>query len=635
MNLATVFVISEQTVLMKEKNAAGITGKLLDSRGSVAILLANFNVTGQNLRRKGFQSCLAKYYPEIKIVEIMEHHESIEECCRNVKTLINKRHDLNGIYLSEGTTPSGAAAMALLELKKEGKIKLVVHDLADEIMDYLSRGVINSTLSQNPFAQGHDPVIHLYNYLVTREKPVITRLLTFIEEVTQENYQEHWNKKEGSKLTEAAKMSLIMPKNNPDLKPFKTAVILPDDTIFWKPVAEGIKEAAKVLKIYNTEVKCIIPDIIRKGNWSSEAFISVIEPLLNEKPDVLALPVFDQKLISYLNKIIAGGLAVATYNSEPISIRGLVKSVAISSVQLFNVSDVIATSVTESSSGTSVISDTMKLILASTMKQLEDLTETEKIIRKLLEKIDHIVTESNESAESAKKNASMAQNGYDAVKKTHEALLILQKFSENTTDSIAALNSEVLEIKDVILIINNIARQTNFLAMNASIEAAHAGEDGKGFSIVAEEIKTLASQTSGATANITKIINSILNSVKNATGSVIDSMKEINNCAEMSEKAEASLNNIKNSSVESENKIHYIADTTNEMETLSKNVQESIKVLNEINHNNARGIEEITDSVSQMNEQVGELIKMATLLSDLAHSQENLITQFILEKTSS
>ncbi len=615
------------------KKCGGLMGKILGGRGSVAILLANLNVTGQNLRRKGFQSCLAQYYPEIKIVDIIEHHESIEVCCQKVKTLIHKNPDLKGIYLCEGTTPSGAAK-ALIESDKAGKIKLVVHDLAYETMNYLSRGVINATLSQNPFAQGYDPVIHLYNFLVTKQKPIITRLLTLIEEVTRENYQEHWNKNDGSIITETAKKSLAVPKENSGLKHFKIAVILPDDTIFWKPVSEGIKEAAKILKEFNVEVKCVIPEIILKGDWSSDAFISVIESLLMEKPDALSLPVFDQKLIAYINKIIENGLAVATYNSEPISFRGLVESVAVSAVHLFNVSDVIATSVTETSHGTSLISDTMKLIFSSTVKQLESLKATEAVIKSLLEKIDHVVTESVASAESAKKNASVAQIGYDNVKKTHDALQVLQKFSENTTDTIAELNSEVLRIKEVLSIINNIAGQTNLLAMNASIEAAHAGERGKGFSIVADEIRTLSTKTSTATSDITGIINTILKSVKKTTDSVIESMKEINNCAGMSENAESTLNDIIEASKESENKIYSISDTAKDMENLSKNVQESIKILDEMNHTNNRGIEEITDSVSQMNEQVGELIKMATLLSDLAHSQENLISQFILEKTS-
>ena len=410
------------------EKCGSLMAKQIDGKGTVAILLASFNVTGQNLRRKGFQSYLFKHHPDVKIVEIVEHHENIEECYQNVKQLIKKWPDLNGIYLCEGTTPSGAAR-ALADSGKSGLIKLVVHDLADETMKYLSRGLIDATLSQNPFAQGYDPIIHLYNYLVTGEKPIVTRLLTLIEEVTKENYHQHWNISQGSIITDSARKNLATPKENLKSKPFKIAVILPDDTGFWKPVVEGIKEATLLLKKYKAEVKCLIMDMTGKFDWwSSEAFISVIEPLLNENINAIALPLLDQKLISYINKIVNKGVAVATFNSEPISFRGLVESVAVNADHLFNVSNILSTNVTESSHETSLISETMKLIFSSTLIQLERLTDTEKTINSLLENINRIIIESNKSGESARNNSITAQIGYDTVKKNYEAVQFFKKF---------------------------------------------------------------------------------------------------------------------------------------------------------------------------------------------------------------
>jgi len=223
-----------------------IMGKILNGKGNVAILLANFNVLGQNLRRKGFQSYLLKNYPNINVIEILEHHEKIEECYQKVLLLLKERSDLDGIYLCEGTTPSGAAR-AVLDSNKSGRIKLIVHDLADETMKYLTLGTISATLSQDPFAQGYEPIIYLYNYLINKEKPVINRLLTSIQEVTISNYKEYWDKNNSSFISTEARKRLVSPIENTNSKKFKIAVILPDDKIFWAPVAGGVKEAENIL----------------------------------------------------------------------------------------------------------------------------------------------------------------------------------------------------------------------------------------------------------------------------------------------------------------------------------------------------------------------------------------------------
>lgn len=104
---------------------------------------------------------------------------------------------------------------------------------------------------------------------------------------------------------------------------------------------------------------------------------------------------------------------------------------------------------------------------------------------------------------------------------THQA----QKESSQASDQVHILSEASLKIGEVIGLINNIASQTNLLALNATIEAARAGEAGKGFSVVANEVKNLATQTSLATGNI----GSQIESVQNATGSAVQSITSIGN----------------------------------------------------------------------------------------------------------
>jgi methyl-accepting chemotaxis protein len=110
-------------------------------------------------------------------------------------------------------------------------------------------------------------------------------------------------------------------------------------------------------------------------------------------------------------------------------------------------------------------------------------------------------------------------------------------------------------------------------------------------------------------------------------------MNEINKCAQMSEDAEGALNEIMAASLENESKVeNIIAGVEEELQRNSRDVGDSLKALDRINHENGRSIEGITASVQEMNRQVGEMIKMAKFLSDIAQSQDSLIKQFILEE---
>lgn len=608
-----------------------VMGEILGGKGQVAILISNFMITSQAVRMAGFRNYLELHHPGIKVIDTIENQERVEVCYQRVKELLQKSLQVDALYLCEGTTPS-AAARAVADSGKAGAVRIVCHDLAEQTMEWMAKGVITATVSQNPFMQGFDPVIHLYNYLLTREKPALSRYMTEVEVVTQKNYKELWNSTNGATISQAARKFLATPGENKNAQSFKIGVILPDDKVFWKAVLDGVLEAKELLKNYHVTVTHVVPRVINQGDWSYRVFIPEIENFIKQGYDAIAISIFDQEFVPYINEKIAQGVPFATFNAEPINFRGLVDSVSKNSVHLYKISESLTSGVTETSQGASQINSTMQFILAATTKQLEKLSETEKAINSLLANINRIIEESHESANIAKKNADMAKVGYDKVKKNHEALMVLQGFSQNTTDSINTLNADTLAISEIISIIKGIADQTNILAMNASIEAATAGEAGKGFAVVAEEIKNLSFQTTEATNNITQLIQTILTGVQDATRTVVESMNEINNCTKMSEDAEVALNEIMAASLENENKVeNIILGVEEEMQRNSREVGDSLKSLDAINHENGRSIEDITASVQEMNQQVGEMIKMAKFLSDIAHSQDSLIKQFILE----
>jgi methyl-accepting chemotaxis protein len=614
-------------------------GRLLDGRGKVAVIMGNLNSSAQSLRRKGFQAALLEEFPGVEIVETREDNRNRDTAYQITVELLKTHPDLRGIYAATGATPPAIAQAVLdtLNIKSFDDIagglavSIVTHDLTPDTMSYLARGVIAAAFSQNPFAQGYDPAIRLYNYLLTRENPIIIRHLTLLEEVTPANYREHWDDTRGSLVSERARSFLARPLENKDKKSFKIAVILQDDVGFWEPVAAGVRQAAEVLAAYNTEVKAVVPEAIRQMDWSAKAFIPVIQGLIDEGFQAISLPLFERSLVPFVNRTIEEGIAIATYNSEPLSLRGMIDSVSRHASHLFKVSEDLAAGAAQNTQAINQISATMKLLLAGSLNQVQQLTRTDGLIQDLIQAITRVKDGTAESIKTAGETKRTSQAGYEVVRQGQTAMQALGRNSQATTAAIRSLNDNVMKINEIIAFIENISTQTNLLAINASIQAAQAGEQGKGFSVVAAEIRKLAEQAGKATADITALIETILEGVERATASVMAGLEQVGRSGTTADRTEEAFREITRASADNEAKVETILAEAQQMLAMSANVKNAMAELIQLNQDNDEAVDDITSSVVEMSKEIDEIGKMAQLLKDMGRSQEDLLAQFILE----
>jgi ribose transport system substrate-binding protein len=159
--------------------------KVVGAKGKVGIITGFFAVEAHQARVKGFQDALKAGCPQSSVVGMVENQDKAEIAYQQAKDFMTAHADLNGIVVIAGS-PFGAAR-AVEEVGKKGKVHLVTFDAVDETLDYVDKGVVDATIGQDPDAQGHDPVIRLYNYLVTGQVPPYGKLLTNAELITKEN----------------------------------------------------------------------------------------------------------------------------------------------------------------------------------------------------------------------------------------------------------------------------------------------------------------------------------------------------------------------------------------------------------------------------------------------------------------
>ena len=172
------------------KMAAEAMAKALNGKGKVAIITGFFSVEGLELRRTGFVDRVKEKYPNIQIVGQVENHDQGDEAFTESKDFMTANPDLAGIYVTAGG-PFGAGK-AVVEAGKTGAVKVVCFDFVDETMDGVKNGSIYATIGQDMYAQGHDPAVRLYNYLVAGIVPKDPKLFTNYDVVTKDNVDKYY-----------------------------------------------------------------------------------------------------------------------------------------------------------------------------------------------------------------------------------------------------------------------------------------------------------------------------------------------------------------------------------------------------------------------------------------------------------
>jgi ABC-type sugar transport system substrate-binding protein len=166
-------------------NAANYMKQVIGTTGKVAIITGFFSVESHEARRLGFIETLKKIAPEIEIVGQVEDLDKGDIAYSQANDFMSAYPDLDAIYVCAGGAYGAGKAIEFNE--KVGKIKLINYDYISETMDQVAKGICTGTIGQDPFAQGHDPAIRLYNYLVSDVVPPAARLLTRSDFVTKEN----------------------------------------------------------------------------------------------------------------------------------------------------------------------------------------------------------------------------------------------------------------------------------------------------------------------------------------------------------------------------------------------------------------------------------------------------------------
>lgn len=322
------------------------------------------------------------------------------------------------------------------------------------------------------------------------------------------------------------------------------------------------------------------------------------------------------------------GILARAIDKMTKNIKDLIKQLGNASEQLVLSSEELTASSEQSADASNLVAGAVTTLANGTNDQLSFTNDTTKAVESMYKEMN-TVYENAKSVSILTEDAEISVNaGEEAVDKAINQMEIIEEKTTETSAIISELKEKSAKIGQIIDTIEGISEQTNLLALNAAIESARAGEAGRGFSVVAEEIRKLAEQSKEATREIAKIINDVQNKTNSAVLVMNENSTEVNIGAQIVNIAGKSFREILQMIRKISEQVHEISYSINDINDETKVSVTSVNNIQNISTKIAGETQTISEAVEEQLTSAEQIASSSKILSRMSEDLRSIINKF-------